>query len=601
MKSYSGQIALYCLFELKDCLFSDQDSLIRIGNAIHTHPTLQDVKLENVIGFDIETFFKCLKENKTLKRLILPGSKYQVKEISVDRFQQIISVLKTTSITHISFERLGLGEGHADALLDFIQTQSELVQLSIVRNHFTGKNLARILISLLNHPRLKEADVKWNNIKTIDERLLIAFNDHFARFKDNTHDARWYEDPFFSSNFTALQSFMDFASSALYRTTTAVKQDVDLSNANLNDEKFTKIIDSMRANPYLRSLNLSNNAIGDEGVKALTPIIQNSSTLEELDLSKNEITSAGFHLLFQAIGSRSNLRKLTMSDNEIKRVSPGTNFQTLTLQVLKLSGCQLESSESNGLGIVKMINQMQNLRELDLSGNVFESSILETLVVSLKLNPHVTDLDCTAGKLDASPVRLLSECLLFNFSLSKIKIQFDSVSINDFRRLIWARKYNKRSVMFQYLSDENSVFKKVPASQKRRFQEKVVYEERWMLREKRGKSRIRKSEIYSSSFSHANYGNVFECVRNGRIGSLCQSNTEELEKYLTLFREVKDKQPEGYHESQSSFFLLYKMELKQVEELCNVLKNYPGFPSVAFFHNKIGSRTSCVSEFLSRK
>ena len=587
-------------FELKNCLFSDQESITKLGNAIHMHQNLEDVQLENVIGLDIETFFHCFKDNKSLKRLMLPGSIQQVKKISIEQFHQIISILKTTSINCVSFKNWGLGDRHVDALLDFIGTQSELVQLSIANNHFTGHHLSQILISLLNHRNLKEADVKWNNIKMIDERLLIAFNDHFSRFKDNTHHACWYEDPFFSHNFTALQSFMEFASNALYRTTTAVEQNIDLSDANLNDKRLTKIIDSIRVNPYLKSLDLSNNAIGDEGIKALTPILQSSPTLEELNLSKNEITSTGFHLLFQAIGPRSNIRKLILSDNDIKKISPGTNFHASTLQVLKLSHCQLEFSKSNGLGIIKMINQMQNLQELDLSRNVFlfESCIVKDILISLKLNSHITNFDCSPVKLDASSIRVLSECLLFNFSLSKIKIEFDSVSIHDFRRLIWARRYNKRSVTFQEFSDESSLFREVPAFEKRRFQEKVVYEERWMLREKRVKSSIRKSKIYSSSYNNVNNGNGFQSVRNGRIGSLCESNKELLKEYLAVFKEVKEKQPEGYHVSQSSFFLLYAMELKQVEEFCNVVKNYPGFPSVAFFHNKIGCRTSCISQFL---
>ena len=581
--------------ELKNHSFSDEDSL-GLGRAIDAHPSLEEIKLEDVPGFNRAAFFNCLKENKTLRRFVMPAARWQVGEISVDQFQCILSVLHTTSITHMSFQNWKLEDMHADLLIDFIQTNSELVQLNIASNDFTGEKFTEILGALMNHPNLKEANVKWNDIKTIDERLLIAFNNDFSRRKnekDNTHDATWYEDPFFSYEFTALQSFTELTGNALYRTITSGKQDVDLSKSNLSDKEFIKLAGALAINQNLRSLNIGNNAIGDEGIKALIPIIKNSPALAEIDVSKNKITSKGFIFLFSAIGPNSNIRKINFSDNNIKTLSPSTNFNAQTLQILKLNSCQLESSKSNGAAIKKMMDHMPNLQELDLGGNKFEGNILRDILGSLKFNFHVTNINYSSGKFDHDSIRALSECFLFNITLSNISINLDGVSINELRRLIWARKYNRRSGMVQEFGKESSVFRKMEGNQERRLHEKTVYEENRMLGDKGVKDIKRKSNINSCA-----YNGRLDDVRNGRVGSLCQSGIKELQTYLPVFKEVKQSPPKDYRKSDKSFYLLYDMKLNQVKEVCNVLKNYPGFPSVAFFNNKIESETSCISEFL---
>jgi Ran GTPase-activating protein (RanGAP) involved in mRNA processing and transport len=76
----------------------------------------------------------------------------------------------------------------------------------------------------------------------------------------------------------------------------------------LTDSHIHLLVNALKKNPSITSLNLSGNAIKDEGAIALATV----SSLKELDISDNEITVKGAEAL-----AKSNLQKLSLQDTSI--------------------------------------------------------------------------------------------------------------------------------------------------------------------------------------------------------------------------------------------------------------------------------------------
>lgn len=100
----------------------------------------------------------------------------------------------------------------------------------------------------------------------------------------------------------------------LYNTKITI---LDLSRNEMRDN-FLLLVESLRLNATIKSLNLNTNYIGAGHVDGLASIIENNITLTELFLRYNIIHSEDLKVLSPALQKNKTLRVLSLSDNELE-------------------------------------------------------------------------------------------------------------------------------------------------------------------------------------------------------------------------------------------------------------------------------------------
>lgn len=221
----------------------------------------------------------------------------------------------------------------------------------------------------------------------------------------------------------------------------AEKSSIKILNlAGNNGESITTSLDSLSAfisqNSNLKSLNFADNAIGDEGLKSLVKVLTQNSGITHLDLSHNRISDCND--LFKSL-KKSIIIKLILRDNEIQDISElvSSLSEHSKLEYLDLANNRI--STSDGADLFKgLIDKQVRISELDVSGidlnasgNLRQSVILNNLVSLIKEYKHLNYLGLSGCKIDDAVAKKIFSALELNSNLEVLDLSHNKIAIKD--------------------------------------------------------------------------------------------------------------------------------------------------------------------------
>lgn len=159
-------------------------------------------------------------------------------------------------------------------------------------------------------------------------------------------------------------------------------EELNLKGNMLEDEGLEELTEALKKKECrLKILNVAANDITSSGVSKLSSALESNTCLEELNLSSNEICSQGVAQLSTVLRKeKSKITRLNLSCNKLG--DDGVPFLVSVRQTslnLAWNNIGIEGLRS----LISIFHTLQNLEQLDLSGNIIEAVGVEALLPCL--------------------------------------------------------------------------------------------------------------------------------------------------------------------------------------------------------------------------
>ncbi|ORZ28524.1 hypothetical protein BCR41DRAFT_391991 [Lobosporangium transversale] len=196
---------------------------------------------------------------------------------------------------------------------------------------------------------------------------------------------------------------------------------LDLSDNSIGDKGALSLSEALKVNSSLTSLTLGSNSIGDKGALALSEALKVNSSLMTLNLSYNSIEDEGALALSEALKVNTSLITLDLSDNSIEDEGALALSEALkvtsSLMSLDLSYNSIE--DEGALALSEALKVTSNLMTLDLSDNSIGKKGTLALSEALKVNTTLTTLNLDGNAFRDKAALAISEALKTNAVLAK--------------------------------------------------------------------------------------------------------------------------------------------------------------------------------------
>ncbi|XP_066512838.1 NACHT, LRR and PYD domains-containing protein 12-like [Hoplias malabaricus] len=188
-----------------------------------------------------------------------------------------------------------------------------------------------------------------------------------------------------------------------------------LAGCNLTVKSCEMMCSAVKAAIFtLSELDLSDNDLNDIGVEKLSAVLK-ICKLEKLKLENCNLSKQCCEALASVMSSNSTLKELDLSNNNLedsgaKKLCAGLNNSHCTLEILRLSKCNLSKHSCGSLASV--LQGTSSMKEIDLSKNCLQDLGINMLFSGLSIS------SCKMEKLRLSGCNLsLNACETFCFAL----------------------------------------------------------------------------------------------------------------------------------------------------------------------------------------
>ncbi|KAF9375877.1 hypothetical protein BGX21_003661 [Mortierella sp. AD011] len=256
-----------------------------------------------------------------------------------------------------------------------------------------------------------------------------------------------------SKDFIKLSSLEPRKSSHLH------KLSFEMIHHSIGAGDFRVLINSLKTNTTLTTLNLGDNSIGNEGALALPEALKTNTTLIPLRLQDNSIGKEGALALSEALKTNTSLITLELGGNSIGRggalaLSEALKTNT-TLVTLRLPWNSI--GKEGALAMSDALKTNTTLITLELGSNSIGNEGALALSDALKTNTSLITLELGGNSIGRGGALALSEALKTNTTLITLGLENNSIGNEGVLALSEALKANTTLVTLRL--QDNSIGK----------------------------------------------------------------------------------------------------------------------------------------------
>ncbi|KAF8982665.1 hypothetical protein BGZ46_000848 [Entomortierella lignicola] len=207
------------------------------------------------------------------------------------------------------------------------------------------------------------------------------------------------------------------------------KLSIEMISQSLGASDFRFLVNSLKTNTSLTTLNLGSNSIGQEGALALSEALKTNTTLTTLDLRSNSISQEGALALSEALKTNTSLTTLNLGSNSIGQEGVLALSEALKINTtLTTLGLWRNSIRGEGaLALSEALKINTTLTTLNLLWNSIGQEGALALSEALKTSTTLTTLNLGSNSIGKEGTLALSEALKTNTSLTTLNLGSNSI------------------------------------------------------------------------------------------------------------------------------------------------------------------------------
>ncbi|KAL0243362.1 hypothetical protein GEMRC1_005923 [Eukaryota sp. GEM-RC1] len=229
------------------------------------------------------------------------------------------------------------------------------------------------------------------------------------------------------------------------KTNTSVTS-VNLGYNSIGAEGARALAEALKVNVSVTSVNLSYNSIGAEGVRALAEALKVNVSVTSVNLSYNSIGAEGVRALAEALKVNVSVTSVNLKSNSI-----GVEGARALAEALKLNASVTSIDlEYNSIGdegaraLAEALKVNASVTSIDLEYNSIGDEGARALAEALKVNASVTSIDLEDNSIGDDGARAFAEALKVNTTVSSINLRDNSLGDEGVRALAETIKVNPR-------------------------------------------------------------------------------------------------------------------------------------------------------------
>ena len=283
-------------------------------------------------------------------------------------------------------------------LLSFSFSKCENISMNILAYIvFCIQNLKNIKILSFESCKLNDAQIKLITEGIKENQNIIAL---ILRKNNISSQGGIYISDYINSHENMRQLFLgdnkikDKGLKSLLKTLSTSNKNItnlELSNNGFGLDEFNNLIEYLKTNPILNSLDISGNKLALKSAINLGATLCAMKSIKSLNMSNMGIISEFIPYLFKSF----NLEDITLDDNNleevglimlIKGLEGNKNLKKLSLKNTQLSSIGLTS-------LLKMLDKAKDFKELHLENNTIDDmciGIMKTMLKTKKFKIFVT-------------------------------------------------------------------------------------------------------------------------------------------------------------------------------------------------------------------
>ena len=405
----------------------------------------------------------------------VPTDSFTCKLLNCDsKIKQIVSLLiqKHIQLMHLDMSSTYITGEVARVVSDVISRNNLLEYLNLCNCNIPKSDLQVVCDTLRSNTKFSSINFSHN---FLTDQAALAIGEAFSR---NEHLLRHIELNNCNLSSKGLQAILNaMKKNKRLQTLNFGFNNIDDENANilvaifskndciehvclqdcaLSDEGLNQISKAALSLKLFKSLDFSHNIISNENVLTVSMIIKNNQNLEYLHLTKCAIQETGIQKVVGALDSHQNLKALNLSGNKVTDVA-ADNFGTIiaknkNLTKLLMSDCHLQT---NGFArITDSLLLLNVLTHIDFSCNYFDYRMACSLAEVIDKSTSLTYIDLSCCELQGMEFNVVLEAMAVAKNLKHVDLRSNRLndkSSNTLERFI----NNNRLLKHLCLSDCN--------------------------------------------------------------------------------------------------------------------------------------------------